>query len=534
MHDLLIRGGRLVDGSGNPWRHADVAIDGDRISATGRLRDARARRIVAADGLVVAPGFIDLHAHSDLALLDAPDLLPKVMQGVTTELIGQDGLSYAPTTAEALPLMRELIAGINGNPAIAGDWTTVAEFLARIEAARPAVNVAHLVPHGTVRVSVMGMADRHATERELGAMATLVRQGMVDGAFGLSSGLTYAPARWSDTAELVALCRVVAEYEGIYVTHHRDYGDELEASILEALEIGREAAVPVHFSHFHVSGRARRGDAPRFLGLIDAARAAHRDVTLDSYPYLAGSTFLGAFLPGWAQAGSPAEILARLRDPETRARIAGELGARPAFSIAVEWTDLVVAGVTTERNQVHEGGTVAAAADARHQTAGEFVCELLAEESLGVTVLVFMGDEDNVRSVMQHPTHTVGTDAILVGGSPHPRAYGTYPTYLGRYVRELGVLRLEEAIRHMTSAAAARLGLADRGLLRPGLAADVVVFDPDRIGSPATYADPKRFPLGLPYVIVNGVPVKWADEPTGERPGGVLRHRAGPRGVTAG
>jgi N-acyl-D-amino-acid deacylase len=523
VYDLLVRGARLVDGTGNPWTRGDVAVAGDSIAAVGRVGLADASRVIDGDGLVVCPGFIDLHAHSDLQLFVDPSHAPKVRQGITTEVIGQDGLSYAPIRPDVLPVMRDLVAGINGAPDISYDWATVAQFLDRLDGVGPAVNVLHLVPHGALRLSVLGMEPRAPSGAELARMQEMAAAGMADGAFGLSTGLTYAPAQWSDTHEIVALCRSIASYEGVYVTHHRDYGARLVESVDEALQIGRDAGVAVHFSHFHISGSPWRGRAAEFLSRIDAERADGRDITLDAYPYLAGSTFLAAWLPESAQAGTPAEVMARLRDAEQRARIVSELNGGPRTYVVCTWEDFQIAGVRTEQNRSAEGRRLPELAAARAVSVGDLIVDLLLEEEMEVSILAFVGNEDNVREIMRHPVYTVGTDGILVGGAPHPRAYGTFPKLLGEYVRDLQLMSLEEAVRKMTSAAAQRMGIRDRGLLRTGMKADLVVFEPAAVGSPATYADPKRFPTGIPYVLVNGTPVVWDGRHTGATPGRVLR-----------
>ena len=337
MHDLVIRGATILDGSGEPGVRGDVAIDGDSIADIGRIAPTAGVRTIDADGLTLSAGFIDMHAHSDLMVIAEPEHRLKVRMGVTTELLGQDGLSYAPGTPEAVIGMRDMVAGINGTPDIDYDWTTVAGYLERVQGARPAVNVAYLVPHGLLRLSVLGMADRVATADERRQMSELADGGMRDGALGLSTGLTYPPGQWSDTREITDLCRAIAPHAGIYVTHHRDYGAGLIGSVEEALRIGADAGVPVHFSHFHISGRPWKDRAPELLAILDAARGTGQDVTLDAYPYLAGSTFLGAFLPDSVQGGSPEEIVAKLRQPEVRRAVVAELDVQPKQFMQVGW-----------------------------------------------------------------------------------------------------------------------------------------------------------------------------------------------------
>jgi N-acyl-D-amino-acid deacylase len=523
MHDLVIRSATIIDGNGQPGVRGDVAVDGDTISEVGRVASTDAHRTIDADGLTLAPGFIDMHAHSDLALLDDPEHRLKTRMGVTTELLGQDGLAYAPGTTEAIVGMRDLIAGINGAPDIDYDWTTVAGYLGRIEAARPAVNAATLVPHGTLRLSVMGMADRVATADERRQMAEMADGGMRDGALGLSTGLTYPPAQWSDTQEITDICRAIAPYAGIYVTHHRDYGAGLIGSVDEALAIGLAAGVAVHFSHFHVSGKPWKGRAPEVLAQLIAARAAGQDVTLDAYPYLAGSSFLGAYLPDSVQGRSPDEMVVALRRPDVRAAVVAELDRGPKQFVHVEWSDIAISNLGNSPGQGVVGRRLTEIAATRGVTVGELICDLLIENEMKVGMIAHVGNEDNVRTVMADPNYTVGTDSILVGDSIHPRAGGTYPRILGTYVRESGVLPLETAVRAMSGAPAARLGLVDRGTIEQGKKADLVLFDDTTVAGPASYDDPWLPPIGMPYVFVNGEPVKWDDEMTGARPGRVIR-----------
>lgn len=523
MYDLAIRGAFVVDGSGRPGGRADVALKDGRIAAIGRTPAAHARRTLDGDGLTMAPGFIDLHAHSDLALLHQPEHHLKARMGVTTELLGQDGLSYAPAPREAILGMRDHVAGINGSPDIDYDWTTVAGYLERLDSARPAVNVAYLVPHGLLRLAVLGMADRTASDGEVARMAEMAASGMRDGALGLSTGLSYPPAQWSDTREIIEICRAIAPYAGLYVTHHRDYGAGLVDAVREGLEIGREAAVPVHFSHFQVSGEPWRGRAAEVLELLVEARGRGQDVTLDAYPYLAASTFLGAFLPEFAQGGSPDEIVARLRQPDVRRAVVAELDLRPKQMFQASWDSFAISSLGTPSVDHIEGRRIPEIAASRDQSIGEFVCDLLIEQRMRVGIVAHIGDEGNVRAIMGDPTYMVGTDSILVGDSVHPRAGGTYPRILGTYVRDEGVMSMERAVRAMSGGPADRLGFSDRGYIRVGRRADAVLFDATRVAGPASYAEPKLAPVGMPYVFVNGEAVKWDDEMTNARPGRVIR-----------
>jgi N-acyl-D-amino-acid deacylase len=524
--DLLIRGGRVIDGAGNPWFAADVGISGSRVAAVGRLAGEPAARVIDADGLYVCPGFIDMHTHSDLQLLANPAHEAKVHQGVTLEVLGQDGLSYAPVTDEVLEQLRRQLAGWNDDPpGFDWSWRTVAEYLDRLDDGI-AVNAAYLVPHGTLRMCVVGTEDREPTEQELAQMKQLLADGLEQGAVGLSAGLTYTPGMYADDEELVALCEVMREDGGFYCPHHRNYGLRALEAYADCIEIARRARVPLHFAHAHLGYDVNRGRAPELLAMIDRARAEGIDVTLDTYPYLAGATYLHAFLPGWTHAGGASATLQRLRQPELRERIRvamEEEGSDGFHEIPIDWGIVVISSAQRPGNRRWIGRSVAESAAESGARPIDFLCDLLVEEELGVACIAHIGNEENVRTIMTHPAHTAGSDGILVGDRPHPRSYGTFPRYFAVYVRELGILTWEQAVRKMTSLPAQRLGFADRGLLRPGMAADVVCLDPETIRDTATYEEPRRLPDGIPYVVVNGRLVVDDGGHTGELAGRALR-----------
>ena len=524
--DLAITNGRVLDGTGSPAQRGSVAIEGDRIVAVGPEADRKARRTIDAEGMVVSPGFIDMHTHSDLVPLVEPGCPAKVMQGVTTDVIGQDGLSYAPLTDETLPYFRTTLKALNGDPAgLDWDWRSVAEYLDRFDRC-VAVNVAFLAPHGNLRAAVLGLEDRAPSRSELDEMKRLLDRAMREGAFGLSTGLTYAPCSFGDAHELTGLCEVVARHGGYFAPHMRNYGAEMEAAVEEVIGIATTAGVPLHLTHFHASFSTGKGKADLYLERIAAARRAGLDVTLDAYPYLAASTFLAGLLPSWAHEGGPERLLRRLGDPEARSKIRHEMevsGSDGLQKLPAQWETIVVTDVENERSAGLVGLSFAEIAGRLGKAPFDCFVDLLVEEKLAVSCLLFIGHEENLQKLVRDPALMAGSDGLLIGRRPHPRAWGTFARYLARYTRELGVLSLPECVRKMTSLPARRLGLPDRGTLRPGMMADLVVFDPDRVQDTATYENPKSYPEGVPYVIVNGQVVKDAGQPTDALPGRALR-----------
>ncbi|MFE6365623.1 amidohydrolase family protein [Streptomyces sp. NPDC057806] len=504
MQDLVIRDADVVDGSGADSYRADVVVDDGRIvsivreaAAAGCQRPA-AMRELDAEGLVLSPGFVDMHAHSDLALLRDPDHSAKAAQGVTLEVIGQDGLSYAPVDDRTLAEVRRAITGWNGHgDDLDFDWRSVGEYLDRLDRGI-AVNAAYLVPQGTVRALAVGWEDREATPQELARMRQLVAEGLEQGAVGMSSGLTYTPGMYAEDTELTELCRVVASYGGYYCPHHRSYGAGALEAYAEMVALAREAGCALHLAHATMNFGVNEGRAPELLDLLDGALAAGADISLDTYPYTPGCTTLAALLPSWASEGGPEAVLARLADEESAERIRHDLevtGSDGCHGVPVAWETVEISGVGDPALAAHVGRRLDGWPTARR---------LLLADRLGTTVLQHVGHEENVRSIMRHRVHTGGSDGILQGTKPHPRAYGTFPHYLGHYVRELGVLSLEECVAHLTSRPAARLRLPDRGLVREGHRADLVLFDPRTVAAGSTYEEPRRLPTGIPYVLVDG------------------------------
>jgi len=513
VEELVIRDADVVDGSGEPSYRADVVIDGGRIvsivkeAADAGCQRPRARRELDAEGLVLSPGFIDMHAHSDLALLRDPDHSAKAAQGVTLEVLGQDGLSYAPVDDRTLAAVRRAITGWNGHgDDIDFDWRSVGEYLDRLDQGI-AVNAAYLIPQGTVRMLAVGWEDREASPEELDRMRQLVAEGMEQGAVGMSSGLTYTPGMYAKDAELTELCRVVASYDGYYCPHHRSYGAGALEAYEEMVALTREAGCSLHLAHATMNFGVNKGRAPELLTLLDEALASGADISLDTYPYTPGCTTLVAMLPSWASEGGPEAILKRLADDDTAERIRHHMevvGADGCHGVPIEWDTIEIAGVADPALGDFVGRTVKESAEARGETPWTTARRLMLADGLGSTILQHVGHEENVQTIMRHPVHTGGSDGILQGTKPHPRAYGTFPQYLGRYVRELGVLSLEECVAHLTSRPAARLRLPDRGLVKEGYRADLVLFDPATVAPGATYENPRTLPVGVPHVFVDG------------------------------
>lgn len=523
--DIVFKGARVVDGTGAPEYRADVGVRDGRIAGIGdRLSGGRT---VDAGGLVLAPGFIDMHSHSDLQVLANPDHLAKVSQGVTSEVLGQDGLSYAPVDDAVLETLRGQLAGWNDDPpGFDWDWRSVGEYLDRLDRGI-AVNAAYLVPQGTVRMLCVGWEDRPATESEVDRMRSVVAESLREGAMGLSSGLTYTPGMYASTSELVRLCEVTGSLGGYYSPHHRSYGAGALEAYAEMVQVSLDSGCPLHLAHATMNFPVNEGRAGELLTLLDDAIAAGADISLDTYPYLPGATYLSALLPSWATEGGPEATLARLSDADTRERIRVEIeetGSDGCHGVPVDWESIEVNGVRRTENAHLVGHSVAASARTAGRPAADLYFDTLLAERLGTSCLMHVGHEGNVRAIMKHPAHTGGSDGLLVGDRPHPRAWGTFPRYLARYVRELGVLGLEECVNHLTGRAAKRLRLTDRGLVREGYAADLVLFDPAEVADTATFDEPRQAAAGIPFVLVNGVPVIDGGTHTGALPGHSLRN----------
>ena len=531
MYDLLIIGGRVIDGTGSPWFWADVAIDGDQIVAVGPLSGATAKTTIHADDRIVSPGFIDMHTHSDLQPLVNPMHECKLYQGVTTDVIGHDGLGLAPVTPETRAILTDQLSAWNGLPDFDRDWTTLTTYLDHFDQGA-AVNVATLASQGTVRMAVVGMENREPTVAEMTRMKAIIDQCMREGAIGLSTGLTYAPCMFASDDELVELCEVIRAYQGFYCPHHRNYGSEALTGYADSIDIGRRAGIPVHLTHCHLSFDINQGRVGELIAMIDEARLGGVEVTMDAYPYLAGQTYLHAFLPSWAHEGGTDAILGHLQSREGRAKLQHELevaGSDGMQGVALGWEMIRISGVLGDHDPAIIGMSLPDAAACAGKTPFDFFADLLIETRLGVSGLAFFGIEEHVQTIMQHPAHVVGSDGILVGGQPHPRGWGAHARFLSHYVRDLALLSWEEGIRKITSAPARRIGSLDRGIIRPGFKADVAVFDPDSLRATSTYDNPRSHAQGVSDVIVNGVPALADGQVTGATPGRALRDPFGRR-----
>ena len=519
--DRVLKGGRLVDGTGAAARVADVGIRSARVAAIGH--GLSAPEVIDCSDLVVCPGFIDTHSHSDVKVLADPLLPMKVRQGITLEVFGQDGISVAPVRAEERAVWKQKLSGLLGDFGVEWDWSTVREYLSRVARAEPGPDVAYLVPHGAIRQCVLGGDDRRADAAALSAMQDLLRESLAEGACGLSTGLIYPPCCYADTEELISLGRVLAEVSRPLVVHMRSESDRILDALDEMIRVARESGCPVHVSHLKVAGRENWPRAGEVARRLEEGRRAGLRLTADQYPYVAGSTLLGAILPPWAHDGGTEATLARLADPEARRR----LKAMMADPAPADWDNfwkwsgpegILVADIASGRHAEWLGKTLADVARLRGQDPFEAAFDLLAEERMGVAMVSFSQDEAVVRRFLALPWVNACTDGLL-GGRPHPRAYGTYPRILGRYVRDERVLPLEEAVRKLTSQAAHALGYAGHGVLAPAARANLVVFDPATVADRATFEEPVQFPVGIRDVLVGGVPVVREERVTGARPG---------------
>ncbi|SIR89098.1 N-acyl-D-amino-acid deacylase [Haladaptatus litoreus] len=527
--DLLVKDTRIIDGTGAPWFRGSVAVTDGTIDQIFRTPSPQvsAKTTLDGSGLVTCPGFVDTHTHSDLELFSDPTLAPKLRQGITTEILGQDGFSMAPLYRDEVDAWETHLSGINGRLDDEWGWESLTDYLDAIGKQELAPNVATLVGHGTVRFNVLGFSDTDPTAGDLEQMVEHITEALDDGAIGLSTGLVYPPARYADTAEVKRLASALHDYGRPFVAHIRNEREQIWSALDEFIDIGAEVGIPLHLSHFKLAGPPQQGKVDRALAIIETARERGVDLTVEQYPYTAGSTTLTNVLPPWVQANGPEQTLRYLRDDESRDQIRRDIeewriGGWENRGAYTGWENIEVTSVQSSANKSVEGKSIATIAAERDTDPVSVVCDLLVDEELEVSMLLHQLTETDVREILTNERVNVGTDGLF-GGRPHPRVYGTYPKILGQYIREENLLTLEEGIRKMTSLPARAMGLDSKGVLRPGLDADIVLFDPRTVGTDASYEHPRQFPTGIPHVIVNGELVVQDNEFTEARPGQVIR-----------
>jgi N-acyl-D-amino-acid deacylase len=529
-YDLVIRNGHIIDGTGSPWYAADIAIRYGHIAAIGHLDSAAAKQTIDAAGMVVAPGFIDMLGQSEESMLVNPHLPSKIYQGITTEITGEGG-SAAPLTDAIRAADHATFEHYKIDPA----WNTFREFFARLEKQGMGINLASYVGATQVRRAVIGDGDRAPTPAELDRMKALVRDAMQDGAVGVSTSLQYAPAPYASTEELIALASESAKLGGIYATHMRSEGDAIIPAIDEAIRIGREAHIPVEIWHLKASGRPNWGRMPEIIAHIDEARRSGVEIGANTYAYTAWFNSFSAFIPPWAHDGGDAKLIERLKDPAMRARIRKEM-LTPSTTWDNEWNEIegpqaiLLSVVQNPKLLPLQGKTIAEIAALRKTDAIDTIFDILIEDNAATEVAVFGMSEPDVRLALQQPWVSVcndsqgtATDGLLGQQHPHPRAYGTFPRILRKYVREDGALTLADAIRKFSALPASRLRLADRGVIKAGMWADILVFNPETITDLATFDKPNQLSQGMQYVLVNGVPVIEHGAMTNALPGKVVR-----------
>ncbi|MBE1442500.1 N-acyl-D-amino-acid deacylase family protein [Paenibacillus sp. OAS669] len=527
MLDLILKNGRIVDGTGNPWFFGDVGVKDGQIAAVGQL-DMEAHETIHVHRQVISPGFIDGHCHSDLMILDHPFSEIKIRQGVTTEVVGNCGLAPAPFVREQAELLQSYVQPVLGRTSWEWPWETVEQYMQTLSKSSPSENIATYVAHGALRIAVMGFANRPATSQELKLMKHMLEEGLKAGAIGFSIGLLYAPGSYTSKEEIAELCSVLPKYNGLFSTHIRGEGNNLIPSVKEVIWIAEKAGVSLHISHLKAAGKINWGKVLEAMELIEEARSRGLDVTCDVYPYNAGSTTLTTILPPWALEGGIESVLERFRDPGLRQRIREELGQEQQdwdnLVCSTGWQSVFISAVHNEANRHLEGRHLAEISEERGQHPADCMMDLLLEEQGRISIVYFhMADED-VKQVIGYERSLIASDSLTCEtGKPHPRLYGTFPRVFAKYVREDKVLTMEQAVRKLTSFPVQRFKLGKRGLLVPGYAADIAVFDPETIQDNATFEDPRQYPAGISHVLVGGKPTLLGHRHTQAREGALIR-----------
>jgi N-acyl-D-amino-acid deacylase len=506
--DLLLKNGCVVDGTGNPWFFGDVGVKDGVVVEVGKSR-SRSRDTFDVGGRAISPGFIDGHCHSDLMVLDDPECVVKLRQGVTTEVVGNCGMTPAPFTRQNLDPLQAYVEPVLGTSEREWSWGRVEQYMESLRTARPSENVATFVGHGTLRIAEMGFENRPASDEELDRMKGRLHEALQAGAIGLSLGLMYSPGSYTSTEELVELCSMLPEYDGLLATHIRGEGRSLVSSIEEVIRIAERCGCPLQISHLKAAGRSNWGSVSRAMEIIEEARTRGLDVTCDVYPYTAGSTSVMTLFPPWALEGGVSRALERLRDPGARKQIREDIEREQEgwdnLLASTGWDSVYVSSLGKGRNPDLEGKQVAQIAEARDVHPAECMMDLVLEQDGKISIVFFLMAEDDVKEVLRWTHSLIASDSLhFQAEMPHPRSYGTFSRIFARYVRKDGLLTLEQAVRKMTSFPARRFRLGKRGLVALGYAADLVVFDPETISDLATYDDPKRFPEGIDLVLVGG------------------------------
>ncbi|EGT4571350.1 D-aminoacylase [Clostridioides difficile] len=504
----LIKHGLIVDGNKTPAYEGDILIENEKILKISQDLNEEADKVIDAKGRVICPGFIDTHSHSDLVILVNPYNEVKIRQGITTEVLGQDGISMAPLPQEHISSWRKNLAGLDGeSDEIDWKYETTENYLKMMDYNGVGLNETYLVPHGNVRMEAMGLEDRPATKEEIQKMCEITERELKAGAIGLSTGLIYIPCAYSLTEEIIEMCKVVAKYDGVFVVHQRSEADTILTSMEEIIEIGKQSGVKVHFSHFKVCGKANWKYIPQVIELLEKAEKEGIRVSFDQYPYAAGSTMLGVVLPPWAHSGGTDKLIERLSDENERAKmkkdIANGIEGWDNFIEFAGIDQIFVTSVKTEKNKDTIGKSLLEIGKIRGKDPLDATFDLLKEEENAVGMVDFYGLEEHIIGFMKRDEQNVCTDGLLAG-KPHPRAYGSFPKILGRYVRELNVLTIEEAVYKMTKKAATSFSIKDRGELKEGYFADIVIFDKDTVSGCDDFINSMQYPTGIDYVIING------------------------------
>lgn len=508
MLDLIIKNGKIVDGTGNPWFYGDVGIQSGKIVNVGYV-DQDALKVIDAGKQVISPGFIDGHCHSDLMILNHPHSEIKLQQGVTTEVVGNCGLAPAPFFGEHAAMLKSYVQPVLGGTKDDWSWKTIEQYMHAVIQCRPSENISTYVAHGALRIAVMGFAKRAATTAEIKRMKELLEEGMKAGAIGLSIGLLYAPGSYSSKEEIAELCSVLPRYNGLFSTHIRGEGNNLVSSIKEVIWIARKSGVPLHVSHLKAAGKSNWGKVLEAMELIADVRAQGMDVTCDVYPYSASSTMLTTILPPWTLEGGIEQTLERFKNPMLRNQIKEELSREQDdwdnLVCSTGWENVFISSVQSDKNRPLEGKHMVEVSEQRAQHPVDSMMDLLLEEGGNVSIVYFLMSDEDVKQVISWDKSLIASDSLhCETGKPHPRLYGSFPRVFAKFVREDKVLTLEEAVRKVTSFPVQRFKLGKRGLIVPGYAADLVMFDPEKIQDLATFQDPKQYPKGISNVWVNG------------------------------